>query len=703
MSQEKKRIYTHIPNHLFAVLQDELSHEMTYKLFNTFFYYKKYVRRFSLKLIDFVKNTNIKFFDLIMIALLILENQILKIEIDNIDELDFILTKINLKSNKTAKGNVDVSVLLEGYTTTYLPDFILEFRKRLERSCWIHENIKGEDTSTLGLRDFIHHARQPCKVLLARYCLTPEKVADYIMTQVKRSYGVQYLTAQELPYVAPEAEHTLGHMPAYERHILGRLCAASHIYWVSQVTSAALHAIVENPLTTVVLVVKPPGSDIEFEVKRTGMRGQQLLQVVYSRAGKAVPQAHRLHGGSMGRLLNWEAHAAALFAMIYRTVHQAEAPLSKTIAMSTIYMVPVEDGDVYITDYFTDARTFGDGFDAMRTAMAQAVAAFDKESSETMPAIPGALGLTLQFLSYVAPRQSILCGSSSLRIDRLVQYLSAQGPHVYFTEGLQVAYTKYEAQRFANDILEEILGLYTLPPVPYHEHTQYIGAALSIPENRARADWHYLSALQQIGTVWGTLLALHGYTRGESFVSRNVGLKSVWEQGQWQVKIIFMDHDDLHIMGTSVEPFQPRTVLYAMRADARHIARLSGDLEEAVGANHMGLLAEIYQVSRETWSMGHASFHQALVSAHRATREAIVQHPALQAIFDASSLQRMHDWDMIVRSYMATSPDASHMATWQDETRQWLTARGYHEGTIHTYIQSLEGCRDFLARYPFLY
>src|SRR5262245_22391462 len=49
MSQEKKRIYTHIPNHLFAVLQDEFSHEIIYKLFNNFFYYKKYVRRFSLK------------------------------------------------------------------------------------------------------------------------------------------------------------------------------------------------------------------------------------------------------------------------------------------------------------------------------------------------------------------------------------------------------------------------------------------------------------------------------------------------------------------------------------------------------------------------------------------------------------------------------------------------------------------------------
>jgi len=32
---------------------------------------------------------------------------------------------------------------------------------------------------------------------------------------------------------------------------------------------------------------------------------------------------------------------------------------------------------------------------------------------------------------------------------------------------------------------------------------------------------------RDIGTYWGTLLAVGGYTEGESFVSRNVGLKAL--------------------------------------------------------------------------------------------------------------------------------------------------------------------------------
>ena len=32
-----------------------------------------------------------------------------------------------------------------------------------------------------------------------------------------------------------------------------------------------------------------------------------------------------------------------------------------------------------------------------------------------------------------------------------------------------------------------------------------------------------MAMMQQLGTVWGTLLALHGYTRGESLVHRDVG------------------------------------------------------------------------------------------------------------------------------------------------------------------------------------
>ena len=75
---------------------------------------------------------------------------------------------------------------------------------------------------------------------------------------------------------------------------------------------------------------------------------------------------------------------------------------------------------------------------------------------------------------------------------------------------------------------EEILGAYHSPDVKYYSYRQYLTAAFAVTSNRARADGYYLSFLQQIARFWGTLLAVRGFTRGESFVARNVGLKSVW-------------------------------------------------------------------------------------------------------------------------------------------------------------------------------
>jgi hypothetical protein len=66
-------------------------------------------------------------------------------------------------------------------------------------------------------------------------------------------------------------------------------------------------------------------------------------------------------------------------------------------------------------------------------------------------------------------------------------------------------------------------------------------------------------------------LALGGYTNGESFVARNVGLKSFWHDGQWQVEIVFMDHDDMYIVGNKYFYFHPNWSLTGMAEDEIYI------------------------------------------------------------------------------------------------------------------------------------
>ena len=60
-------------------------------------------------------------------------------------------------------------------------------------------------------------------------------------------------------------------------------------------------------------------------------------------------------------------------------------------------------------------------------------------------------------------------------------------------------------------------------------------------------------------------------SRGESFVGRNVGLRSVWVEGQWRVKLIFMDHDALTLPDLEIGHFFAQNALPGMLLDERHI------------------------------------------------------------------------------------------------------------------------------------
>ena len=107
-------------------------------------------------------------------------------------------------------------------------------------------------------------------------------------------------------FIDAETAHALKQLPDFEAAILRLLCEGQKIYWVAERTSSRINSLVEYPLTTVVLVIKPPGSEIEFELKRAGRRGNNPLSVVFRRNGYRVPLPHRLDGGSMQWLLRYE-------------------------------------------------------------------------------------------------------------------------------------------------------------------------------------------------------------------------------------------------------------------------------------------------------------------------------------------------------------------------------------------------------------
>jgi hypothetical protein len=691
------------PNYLHNLLTTEFDNACPsyYDLFNEFLQHTTYNQSFCLRLITLARRSAGLSWDIRRLAVLMLEHQILKLPPDTIDEFDLLLTELNLKPARGVNVNLVSSVLKEGYSTTELRRFIPEFRRKLERLNRVHDRIKGRRSSEIALRDFINLSRRDCKLSLARYIFRPEEVVARILEQLQVAEGVKDMDTSQPSDVEHELRRVMNILPDFEAEILKKLCATSNIYWASEATSSEINSLVEYPLTTVVLVVKPPGSDMEFEIKRAGRKGPNQLNVVYARNGYTVPPSHRLDGASMLGLLRYEANAALRLANIYRLAHGTEAPMTSYLARTNIYAVPARNSAVSVLDYFTESRIFGQGFREMRAAMKESVAAFEHEGCSNLPGLPGALGLTAQFISQVMPAQSILTGSSSFRLDKLALYLSPQGSEKYFKEGLNLAYSKHEARQFADEILEEILGVYQPPDVEYRSYQQYLEAAFAVTENRSRADQTYLSLMQQIGKFWGTLLAVRGYSRGESFVARNVGLKSVWNDGQWSVRIIFMDHDALVIPDPQEKHFYVHGELPCMRKDERFIWGRSDPQQFAI--SEMGYLQKIYRIGDDLSAQAQARAHRGMKEGYRRTHDGLLTNPKLRQMFHKVFVERLADWDLFVSGYLQTRHNLSASAVWKRAMKKRMADNGYKRRSFDSFIELIQENLDFIETYSFLF
>lgn len=692
--------FPNLSEDVLLTLQTELPNFVDgWNLFDEFLSHPTYDRHYAESLIDRSRQAA-AIWAIRRLAALMLHHQLSLLSENNLIEFEFVFEKLGIKK---LGDPLSESFLKEGYTTTDLRVFVSEFKQRLSRLDRVTKVISGKSTSPSAVREFIHLSRHECRLFLARYLWTPEQVVERILTQIRLSRGAKDTRPMRHAFAEEEAETTLSNLPDFEAEILRRLRGLSKIFWVSNSTSSKINTLVEYPLTTVVLVLKLPGSDLEVELKRAGDRDDDHpLNVYYRHRGDTVPVTHRLHAGSMGEYLRWDAGASAILSRIYRLIHDCEPPIPKTISLSTIYSLPTSNGEQHILRYFTDGGVFGEGFNEMREAMAESIAAFKRERDWTPPKIDGELGLTAQFLSLVAPGQAILTGTTSFRLDRLARYLSPGGPEYYFNEGLKIDFTDADAKQFLDDILDEVLGSYTPPPLGrYQNPEQYVRAAFGMPENRDVANNNYLAMTQEIGKFWGTLMALGAFTRGESFVARNVGLRTVWGNGHWKTKIIFMDHDDLDIAGVNVTSFRPRAALPAMADDELHIFGGSSCGEPIKG--EIEFLEEIYRINRDASRLGNREILKAIDASYNKTRNELANNTQLRSLFNESFIDGVTDWEFVVSSYLAAERNPSGIESWKASVKDSLGKKGYNQYDIYDFFCAVDSLNDFIDRYKFLF
>lgn len=633
------------------------------------------------------------------LALLLLENQLLRLAPDHLTEFDQILVAVGLKPELGREIPVRASVLQEGFTTLDLPGFVLEFIRRIRRLNRIHEPFLRGNSDRVAWEYFFRTARDAPKITLARYVFSVEDVCREIATKLSISEGAEDTFSRLGGQPAARWVEEPVDAPDYETEILRKLCAGRRIYWVSERCGSELNAMVEYPLTSAVVVIKPPGSDYEIEIKRAGTRGPRLLNVITERNGQDAPTSHRLFGGSLGWLAQRETSSAGIFSKIYRLVHGTEGPCSRAVMNSSIVTVPSDAGQTHILDYLTEEREFGAGFETTREAMRVCVESFPWDTGVARASYQGDPGLTLQFIGQALPQQAVLFGSSSFRLDQIVRYLSDAGPEEYFRAGLGRGYTLRDVRWLADSVLEEILGEVAVPPEGYLDYPQYVRDAFRVPENRARADGNYLSVMRQIGECWGTLLAVRGFSDGESFVLRNVGLKSIWKSGAWQIRIIFMDHDDLTVAGSRYQYLWPWREVSGMQRDQVHI--LGGEMGDQMIPGEVGALNIIYRVSGEVSAAGLKSLEGAMFGAYHRTQSQLDTNEELRGLFYPQFLKGFRDFDELAPGFLERDP--SQAEAWKGEAEAALRLKGYNDELAAEYTKAICHFHEFFERVSFLY
>lgn len=566
-------------------------------------------------------------------------------------------------------------------------------RQRLARNARVHDALAAV-RSDAAIGDFLHLATRECRLTLARWLWTAEEVFARIETLVRRSRGVRAVPQYTHPFVGPEAQEALRVLPPIDRDLVVRLGENAAIRWTSPETSSRINSLVEHPLGTVVLTVKPPGSDAEIEIKRAGVRGRFALNVVYERGGEVLPPSHHLQGGSDQHHLAIETSGAAILSRLYRLVHGRRAPVSITVHLASVFSVPSPVGDVDLLDYFTEPDAFGPYYGRMRHHMERVTADLAEQAQQPRTEKLNELSLTLEFLGLTKPGQAVQVGTTSFRLERLGLYFGRDGDARYFRE-LGIPHTRDDSRRFADELLDEVLGVYTPPRVPFRGYGRYLDAAFAVRANRRRANRTYVDVMAQIGRLWGTVLAARGHSHGESFVGRNCGLRSVFEDGQWRVRMIFMDHDSLAFAASTEKTYTAGPSIGAATRDARFI--LGGEFGGPPAAHgEIDYLRDIYRVGRAVEREGMQAFRRAMKDAYDRTQQAMLHDPEVGKLFQPEFVRRLRDWDHVVRCRLRGNG-------WKEEVISHLQERGYGEGTVKHYLGALTTHKPFLDRMSFLF
>jgi hypothetical protein len=203
-----------------------------------------------------------------------------------------------------------------------------------------------------------------------------------------------------------------------------------------------------------------------------------------------------------------------------------------------------------------------------------------------------------------------------------------------------------------------------------------------------------LANLQQIGLVWGTMLALGCHSTGESFVPRNVGLKAVWQNGMWKVKIIFMDHDCLESPKSEQLQYHAAEVIAATIHDETHIFGHALPHRANIGA--VTCLQDIYRIPRHLACKGMQQLRGAMLRSFNQARGR-----AAKGLLPSAYFAQLRDFEEVVR--MSMNPNLSQDQDWVAQALSALVEKGYSWKQSREYQETARKHARFFRSHASLY
>jgi hypothetical protein len=183
------------------------------------------------------------------LAILLLENQLLRLAADDIIEFDLILVGLGLKVEIGEAIPLKDSVLREGFSTLELRAFVTELVRKLRRRNRVHWPILQGECDQPECEYLLSAAREVSKLVLARYVYSVEDILREITRQLIVTSGVEDTFSRFGEQPAARWAQEPVDAPDFETEILRKLCADHRIYWVLERCGSELNSLVEYPLT----------------------------------------------------------------------------------------------------------------------------------------------------------------------------------------------------------------------------------------------------------------------------------------------------------------------------------------------------------------------------------------------------------------------------------------------------------------------